>query len=129
MKMQNLPKFSRHYLVRSEDQKYKIRGQFTCQSSKLVYVMTFSICILQCVGETENTLNVRTRGHESSMRGMNDSPVLKHYRSYNCNNHIIKDCVICAGNKETDNNRRFRLEETWMILLDTLSPKGLNSRW
>ena len=33
--------------------------------------------------------------------------------------------MICAVDKERDKNKRLRLEEAWMILLDTLNPKGL----
>ena len=51
---------------------------------------------------------------------MRNNPVSKHYISYN---HTIEDYVICASAvyKETDKNRRLRLEEAWMILLDTLN--------
>ena len=31
--------------------------------------------------------------------------------------------------KETDKNGRLRLAESWMTLLNILTPKGLNGRW
>ena len=35
------------------------------------------------IGETEQTLNRRCRGHESNMRGDNDNIVSRHYKEYN----------------------------------------------
>ena len=36
--------------------------------------------------------------------------------------------MIYAVDKEREKNQRLRLEESWMILLDTVSPTKLNSR-
>ena len=40
-----------------------------------------------------------------------------------------KDFTITIVDRELDKNRRLRLEEYWITLLDTLAPKGLNGRW
>ena len=76
------------------------------------------------IGETEKTLNGRCRGHESNMRSNNDNIVSTHYKQYN---HTSEDYIVTAIDKETDYNKRLRLEEAWMILLETMYPKGLNS--
>ena len=52
--------------------------------------------------------------------------VTLHYRS---NNHTIDNYSITTVDKEPDKNRRLRSEESWMTLLNTLTPKGLNGRW
>ena len=62
---------------------FKIRGNFNCQSNNVVNVLTCTICNTNYVGETENTLNTRCRGHESNMRNIKDNPLSHHYRSYN----------------------------------------------
>ena len=80
---------------------------------------------MQHVGETFNTMNSRCRGHKSSIRIEKHHPVAIHYRSYN---HIIDDYSITVVDEETNKNRRLRLEESWMTLLNTLTPKGLNGR-
>ena len=36
--------------------------------------------------------------------------------------------TVSALDKETDYNKRLNLEEAWIFLLDTMHPKGLNSR-
>ena len=77
------------------------------------------------IGETEQTLNGRCRGHKSNMRSNSDNIVSRHYKEYN---HTGEDYIVTAIDKETDYNKRLRLEETWIILLELMPPKGLNSR-
>jgi hypothetical protein len=52
-------------------------------------------------------------------------PVAIHYHD---NNHTEKDYTVIALDREKDKNKRLRLEEEWITLLDTLQPKGLNVR-
>ena len=51
--------------------------------------------------------------------------VSRHYKEYN---HTSEDFTVTAIDKETDCNKRSRLEEAWIIVLESLHPKGLNSR-
>ena len=85
--------------------------------------MTCNVCNIQYVGETCNNMNNRCRGHEHSIRTEKDHPVAIHCRSYN---HTLDDNSITKVDKEPDKNRRLRLKESWITLLDTLTPKGLN---
>ena len=64
-------------------------------------------------------------GHESNMRGDNDNTVSRHYKEYN---HTSEDYTVIAIDKETDYNKRLRLEEAWILLLESMYPKGLNIR-
>ena len=105
---------------------YPIRGNFHCKFRNVIYVMAYNICNIQYVGETSNTMNNRCRGHESAIRTEKDHPVAIHNRSHN---HPIYDYSITIVDKETDKNRRLRLEESWMTLLNTLTLKGVNGRW
>ena len=70
--------------------------------------------------------NSKCRGHESSIRTEKDHPAAIHYRSYHL---TIDDYSITIVDKESNKNRRLRLEESWMNLLNTLTPRGLNGRW
>ena len=71
-------------------------------------------------------MNIRCRGHVSTINTSKDHPVAIHYRSYN---HTTEDFTISIIDSDKDKNRRLRLEEAWITLLDTLTPKGLNGRW
>ena len=65
-------------------------------------------------------MNNRCRGHESSIRTEKDHAVAIHYKSYN---YTIDDYSITIVDKENNKNRRLRLEESWMTLSNTLTPK------
>ena len=101
--------------VHKELEIYDIRGSFTCQSRNIIYLLTCSICNKKYIGETAQTLKRRCRGHESNMRANNDNIVSKHYKEYN---HTSEDYTVTAIDRETDYNKRLRLEEAWIILLD-----------
>ena len=111
--------------VKKGQDTYDIRGHFTCQSRNIIYLLTCNICNKKYVGETEQTLNGRCRGHESNMRANSDNILSKLYKEYN---HTSEDYAVTAIDKESDYNKRLRLEEAWIILLDSMLPKGLNSR-
>ena len=91
----------------------------------IIYIKTCEICDIQYVGESSNTLNTRCRGHERAIRNEKDHLVAQHYNSYN---HSLYDYNIIAVDKEPDKNKRLRLEEAWMFLIDSLYPRGLNAR-
>ena len=111
--------------IKKDQEKYQIRGSFTCLSRNVIYLLTCSICGKRYIGETEQTLNGRCRGHESNMRNNNNNIVSTYYKQYN---HTSEDYLVTAIDKETDYNKRLRLEEAWTILLETMYPKGINSR-
>ena len=59
------------------------------------------------------------------MRRDNDNIVFKYYKGYN---HTSDDYIVTAIAKEIDYNKRLRLEDAWIFLLQSMYPKGLNSR-
>ena len=59
------------------------------------------------------------------MRANHDNILSKDYKEYN---HTSEDYAVTVIDKESDYNKRLRLEEAWIILMDSMHPKGLNSR-
>ena len=110
--------------IMKEQERYQMRGSFTCQSRNVVYLLTCSICNKRYIEEKEQILNGRSRGHESNMRNNNDNIVSRDYKEYN---HTSEDYTVTAIDKEADYNKRLRLEGAWIILLESMHPKGLNS--
>ena len=101
---------------------YKIRGNFNCQSLNTIYRLTCKPCQLYYIGESSTTLNTRMRNHESTIRRKTAStPVAIHFES-----HDLPEYHIEALDMEPDKNKRLRLEEAWMHLLNTINPNGLN---
>ena len=113
-------------ITNKSNHSYPISGNIYCQSTNIIYVLNCLICGIQYAGESSNTMNTRCRGHVSTIKTSKDHPVALHYRSYN---HTTEDFTITAIDKDQDKNRRLRLDESWITLLDTLTPKGLNGRW
>ena len=70
-------------------------------------------------------MNTRCGWHVINIRTSKDHTVALHYRSYN---HTIEDFTITVVDTEQNKSRRLRLEESWITLLDTLTPKGLNGK-
>ena len=85
--------------------------------------MTCSICGKQYVEETTQTLNKRFRTHESVIRSNSENNIAEHF---NLINHSPISYTVKIVGQEEDKNKRLRLEESWIHVLDTFQPKGLN---
>ena len=104
---------------------YKIMKHLDCQTSYTVYVITCRKCGLQYTGETTQTTNNRIRNHISTINTKKDTPVAEHF---NGRGHTINDVTVTIVDQEFRKNRRLRLEESYMLLLNTRSPSGINAR-
>jgi len=67
---------------------------------------------------------MRCRGHESAMRNEGQNPVAEHFT-----NHGTTEYTVTPIDRATNKNERLRLEEAWMILMETLKPQGLNTKY
>ena len=122
------PKMDHSNVVTSNtDISYKIPGKFNCQSKNVIYVLTCGIHNVQYVGETQQTLNARFRLHESMINTKKENPVADHFNEDDHSNNKLDYKINIVG-QEANKNRRLRLEETWMLLLNTHYPNGLNSK-
>ena len=110
-------------ITSTEGISYKIQGKFTCQSRYIMCVMTCNICQKQYVGETSQTLNKRFRMHESVIRSNSENNIAEHF---NLPNHSPISYTVKIVSQEVDKNKRLRLEESWIHLLNTFQPNGLN---
>ena len=107
----------------------KIRGNFNCQSRDCIYALTCNCCKKKYVEESSQTINLRMRGHESHIKYWQKhprNPVAQHFGTRHLN---PKDYTLEILDQEPDKNKRNRLEESWIFLLNTMTPSGLNSKW
>ena len=107
----------------------KIRGIFNCQSKDCIYALTCNCCKKMYVGESSQTINLRMRGHESHIKYWQKhprNPVAQHFGTRQLQ---PIDYTLQILDQETDKNKRNRLEESWIFLLNTMTPSGLNSKW
>ena len=73
--------------------------------------------------ETTQILNKRFRTHDSFTRNNTETNIAEHF---NLENHSATSYTVKIVGQEEDKNKRLRLEESWIHLLDTFQPKGLN---
>ena len=106
---------------------YKIEGKFDCQSHHVVYVMTCKHCQKQYVGETMNRVNLRIGNHKSCIKTKRDNPVANHFNEIH--DTTTPDFTVKIVSREENKNKRLRLEEAWISILDTFQPEGLNNKW
>ena len=60
---------------------------------------------------------------ESFIRTKKDNNIAEHF---NMKDHTPTSYTIKIVGQEEDKNRRLCLEESWLHLLDTIEPRGLN---
>ena len=69
------------------------------------------------------------RGHESQIRYYQKhtrNPVAQHF---GINKLTEKEYTLEIIDQELDKNKRNRLEEAWIFLLNAMTPSGLNTKW
>ena len=115
--------------VSKKEEIYKLRGYHHCQSENCIYCLICLCCNKKYIGETSQTVKYRLRRHESHIKNYHKhphNPVAQHF-GINVNN--AKDYNIIILDQDSDKNRRLRLEEAWIYILETMTPRGLNTKW
>lgn len=116
-----------HVITSRRNISHRINGNYNCQSHHVIYVLTCRNCQKQYVGETGNTVNLRITNHKSCIKTHRDNPVANHYNIVHQTN--LPQFTVQVIDNEIDKNKRLRLEEAWISILDTFQPEGLNSKW
>ena len=118
------------------------KSYVTCNSSKIIYLITCSNCFMQYVGETAQQLNIRFATHRASMRGKIKSKLGKwlagHFLTEICKNAKYSVQIIekWQGNSRTSRWAislgeavlRRKRETEWMLKLRTIFSYGLNEK-
>ena len=103
-----------------------IRGNITCYTSNVMYVISCRVRGIQYVGETRTSLKRRFYGYRFTVNAKKlDTPVGHHF---NLPNHSITDMIlqgIESLGTRPDTVRDSR-EKMWMRRLRTTKPHGLN---
>ena len=91
--------------------------------------LTCHCCGKKYIGETSQTINLRMRGHESNIRNWRKherNPIAQHLGTKILNE---KQYSLEVLDQNIDKNKRNRLEESWIFLLNTITPHSLNTKW
>ena len=100
-----------------------------CTSNCVVYLLECTKCNKgnQYVGQTKKTLQERMGGHRQASTIKTNLPLYKHFAGKS-NHDFERDTRVTILEKTTE-GRLLARESHWIITLDTVYPKGLNSRF
>ena len=104
---------------------YSILNTISCGSTKIIYLITCSLCKKQYVGQTEQTLPQRMNAHRHSIIHNTHTAVAKHF---NLPDHDITNLQIIGIDSlpTADTYARMNKETYWIHTLRTLTPDGIN---
>lgn len=111
---------------------YMVKGNITCNSVYVIYLVTCKKCKHQYVGST-NDYKKRMRGHKSDnhLNKSESCGVAKHFNTTSCkhpagaNKHFSTQVIECV-HKHTEEDL-LRREQYWQAQLFTIHPYGMNS--
>ena len=113
----------------SNHKSFPVPRYTNCHTSCVVYLLECTKCNKgnQYVGQTERTLQERMGGHRQAATIKINLPLYKHFTGKR-DHDFEKDAKVTILEKTTTNLLLTR-EAHWILTLDTVYPKGLNSRF
>ncbi len=117
---------SNEFISTATNEKFQMKGTFTCNTKGLVYLTTCSKCLIQYVGQTGRRLVDRIKEHLNCICLQKEVTGV-HYNSIGHNHYNLQVQVI---EKVSPNTPNFRLEreDYWIKKLCTKTPSGLNKQ-
>jgi len=103
---------------------FNTRQRITCQTNYVIYIITCQKCHKKYVGQTSKNLKVRTYQHLYTIKRELSRPVAIHFNSYGHNLKHMGIQAICTAPR--DDNARLALEHSWIKLIGSYQPWGLN---
>ena len=101
-----------------------------CETKNVVYLITCSVCDIQYVGMTEQTIKQRFSNHRTSCKNDKDKLLLyEHFRNHcrSLSDFKVQILYHYTGNKSAKDTL-LAVEEFYMRMLGTLYPFGLNDK-
>ena len=110
--------------------KHRIYGEFTCQTTNLVYMLECKKCGKQYIGQTVLSFAHRVAKHLLTINGKGSDKLALHFNNDGHGIHHISFQPIAKlpngiGKRETEKQLQ-ELESAWIKRLGTLQPVGLN---
>ena len=106
---------------------HKVNYDLSCTSTSVIYLITCKKCKAQYVGQTRQKCANRMNNHKYDIAHFPDTftNVSEHFNSAG---HSIQDFSFMPIDRVTNDWKRLLKETTWMHVLDTVSPNGMNSK-
>ena len=82
--------FSNHINITQTSSTFNIKQHMDCKSANVIYCLTCKKCLAQYIGETEQEIHARQRGHLADIRKNAEGlPYVKHFRECGIENYTI----------------------------------------
>ena len=82
--------FGNTIFITQKSQTFKIKQKMNCKSSNVIYCVTCKKCRGQYIGETEQEIHARQRGHLADIRSNKSGlPYVEHFRGCGIENYTI----------------------------------------
>ncbi len=100
-----------------------------CNTKNIIYLLECTKCTRrnQYVGQTQRCMNTRLAGHRAASKTKPNLPIYKHFLTLP-NHNLERDIKISILEKCTADQLTSK-ESHWINTLETVYPKGLNSRF
>ncbi len=100
-----------------------------CSTHNVIYLLECKKCNKrnQYVGQTKRSLSQRLAGHRAAFKIKKNLPVYKHFT--NSPSHVFGRDIKLSILEKTTTERLDAREKHWIDTLDTVFPRGLNSRF
>lgn len=107
---------------------YPTQGYTCCSTRNIIYLIECTKCTKsnQYVGQTSRPLRTRMNEHRTTSKTKTYLPLYRHFRSKA--DHDFERDIKVTILQATTRVRLLEQESKWIKNLDTLYPKGLNSR-
>lgn len=106
---------------------HKVNYDLSCASTAVIYLITCKKCKSQYVGQTRQKCANRMNKHKYDIAHFPDT-ITNVSEHFNSAGHSIQDFSFMPIDKVTNDWKRLLKETTWMHILDTVSPNGMNSK-
>lgn len=106
---------------------FTVKGQISCKTTNLIYLITCTACRQQYVGETGRKLTDRLCDHRSAILLRKNTPIAHHFNLPNHSINNLKIMGIHGFPTETPFSKRRIYEINYQNLLETAFPNGINN--
>ena len=108
---------------------FNLRFSTDCTSQNVIYLIECKRCKMQYVGQTNQQVSKRMNSHRFNINNYDSQGYASNVAShFNLDSHSIADFSFLPIDVVSNEMTRLCKETYWIHKLDTLHPKGMNSK-
>ena len=108
---------------------FNLRFSTDCTSQNVIYLIECKRCKMQYVGQTNQQVSKRMNSHRFDIKNYDSQGYASNVAShFNLDSHSMTDFSFLSIDVVSNEMTRLCKETYWIHKLDTLHPKGMNSK-